>query len=102
LHTLHTPPTNAHTPRHTTARLPLAHALAHRQTINRAMHEAGCAKVDVLEKKEEASPGAALLGDVADDVSADLCILSSECIHSKRVDANLLAEFVNCPLLLLP
>jgi hypothetical protein len=35
-------------------------------------------------------------------VGADLVLLSSEAVHGKRVDANLLAEFVSCPLLLLP
>jgi hypothetical protein len=35
-------------------------------------------------------------------VGADLVLLSSEAVHGKLVDANLLAEFVSCPLLLLP
>jgi hypothetical protein len=39
---------------------------------------------------------------VADEVNADLVILSSEAVHAKHVDANLLAEFVPCPVLLLP
>jgi len=42
------------------------------------------------------------LGDVADDVKADLVLMSSEAVHAKFVDANQLAEFVSCPLLLLP
>lgn len=41
-------------------------------------------------------------GDVADEIAADLVVLSSEAVHSKHVDANLLAEFVPCPVLLLP
>ena len=41
-------------------------------------------------------------GDVADQSSADLVIMSSEAVHAKIVDANLLAEFVPCPMLLLP
>lgn len=41
-------------------------------------------------------------GDVADEVGADLLIMSVEPVHAKIVDANLLAEFVPCPMLLLP
>lgn len=41
-------------------------------------------------------------GDVADQVEADLVVMSSEAVHAKHVDANLLAEFVPCPVLLLP
>lgn len=41
-------------------------------------------------------------GDVADELSADLLIMSVEPVHAKSVDANLLAEFVPCPMLLLP
>eukprot|EP00884_Botryococcus_braunii_P005233 jgi/Botrbrau1/14710/Bobra.0108s0060.1 len=40
--------------------------------------------------------------DVADEISADMLVLSSTMIHSKAIDANLLAEFVPCPVLLLP
>jgi hypothetical protein len=41
-------------------------------------------------------------GDVADEVAADMVVVSSEAIHAKYVDANQLAEFVSCPLLVLP
>lgn len=41
-------------------------------------------------------------GDVADQVGANIVIMSVEAIHAKLVDANLLAEFVPCPMLLLP
>ena len=41
-------------------------------------------------------------GDVADEIGADLIILSSAAIHGKHVDANLLAEFVPCPMVLMP
>ena len=41
-------------------------------------------------------------GDVADEVEADLVLLSTEAVHAKHVDANQLAEFVSCPLMLLP
>lgn len=63
--------------------------------------------VEVVEFKlvsasEEDSNSSAIVGDVADEVGADLVILSSEAVHAKHVDANLLAEFVPCPVLLLP
>ena len=32
-----------------------------------------------------------------DQIEADLVLLSTEAVHSKAVDANLLAEFVDCP-----
>ena len=46
--------------------------------------------------------GSVAVGEVADSLSADLVVLSSEAVHAKRADANLLAEFVPCPVLLLP
>lgn len=41
-------------------------------------------------------------GDVVDEINADLLVLSSDTVHDKTIDANLLAEFVSCPVLLLP
>lgn len=41
-------------------------------------------------------------GDVADEINADMVLLSSEAVHAKHVDANQLAEFLSCPVLLLP
>lgn len=41
-------------------------------------------------------------GDFADEINADVVVLSSEAVHAKHVDANQLAEFVSCPVLLLP
>lgn len=66
----------------------------------RSLHEAGCEAVDILEKSMES--GSVLVGDVADEIAADLVLVSSEAVHTKQVDANLLAEFVPCPVLLLP
>ncbi|CAG9465831.1 unnamed protein product [Pedinophyceae sp. YPF-701] len=52
---------------------------------------------------EEAGPGAAVVvGDLADELDADLVVLSADACHMHSVDANLLAEFVPCPLLMLP
>ena len=39
-------------------------------------------------------------GDLADELKADMVIVSSEAVHRKYVDANQLAEFVSCPVLL--
>ena len=36
-------------------------------------------------------------GNAVDQIEADLVLLSTEAVHSKAVDANLLAEFVTCP-----
>eukprot|EP00879_Flechtneria_rotunda_P000616 GHRR01000728.1.p1 GENE.GHRR01000728.1~~GHRR01000728.1.p1 ORF type:complete len:176 (+),score=43.33 GHRR01000728.1:231-758(+) len=70
------------------------------QLINKSLHEAGCDQVEILEKSMES--GSVLVGDVADEIAADLVVVSSEAVHTKQVDANLLAEFVPCPVLLLP
>ena len=56
----------------------------------------------LLEKLGEGSKPTAIIGEVADDLSLDLVVLSMEAIHSKHIDANLLAEFIPCPVLLLP
>jgi len=45
---------------------------------------------------------AAAVGDAAAEAGATLCMMSSDVVHGGAVDANLLAEFVDCPLLLLP
>lgn len=66
----------------------------------RQLHEAGCQDAEILEKAM--SSGSVLVGDVADEIGADLVLISSEAVHGKLVDANLLAEFVPCPVLLLP
>lgn len=71
------------------------------ETITWHLREGGVSEFDVLQRKatEYAS---VVIGDVADEVSADLCLVSSEAVHSKYVDANQLVEFVPCPLLVLP
>lgn len=46
--------------------------------------------------------GSVAVGEVADTVEADLLVLAAEAIHERHVDGNLLAEFVSCPVLLLP
>ncbi|KAA3457563.1 UspA [Gossypium australe] len=56
----------------------------------------------LLERLGEGSKPTAIIGEVADDLNLDLVVMSMEAIHSKHVDANLLAEFIPCPVLLLP
>lgn len=64
--------------------------------------EGGFQEFTLLEKLGEGSKPTAIIGEVADDLGLDLVVLSMEAIHSKHVDANLLAEFIPCPVLLLP
>ncbi|KAL9229604.1 hypothetical protein vseg_005054 [Gypsophila vaccaria] len=66
------------------------------------LSEGGFQEFKLLEKLAEGSKPTAVIGEVADDMSLDLVVLSMEAIHSKHVDANLLAEFIPCPVLLLP
>ena len=56
----------------------------------------------MLERLGEGSMSTAIIGEVADDLNLDLVVMSMDAIHSKHVDANLLAEFIPCPVLLLP
>lgn len=62
----------------------------------------GFQEFKLLERLGEGSKPTAIIGEVADDLNLDLVVLSMEAIHSKHVDANLLAEFIPCPVMLLP
>ncbi|XP_022739555.1 uncharacterized protein LOC111291797 isoform X2 [Durio zibethinus] len=62
----------------------------------------GFQEFKLLERLGEGSKPTAIIGEVADDLNLDLVVISMEAIHSKHVDANLLAEFIPCPVLLLP
>lgn len=67
------------------------------------LSEGGFQEFRLLERLGEgSSKPTAIIGEVADDLNLDLVIISMEAIHSKHVDANLLAEFIPCPVLLLP
>ena len=55
-----------------------------------------------MERLGQGKKPAAIIGEVADEMNMDLVVLSMEAIHAKHVDANLLAEFIPCPVLLLP
>ncbi|KAF5735921.1 hypothetical protein HS088_TW14G00051 [Tripterygium wilfordii] len=66
------------------------------------LSEGGFQEFKLLERLGEGSKPTAIIGEVADELNLDLVVLSMEAIHSKHVDANLLAEFIPCPVLLLP
>ncbi|XP_042418854.1 uncharacterized protein LOC122007135 [Zingiber officinale] len=66
------------------------------------LSEGGFKEFGLMERLGEGKKPTAIIGEVADDLNLDLVVLSMEAIHSKHVDANLLAEFIPCPVLLLP
>ncbi|CAN1134402.1 hypothetical protein LINPERPRIM_LOCUS16119 [Linum perenne] len=66
------------------------------------LSEVGFKEFKLLERFGEGKKPTAIIGEVADDLNLDLVVISMEAIHSKHVDANLLAEFIPCPVLLLP
>ncbi|CAM8957788.1 unnamed protein product [Rhodiola kirilowii] len=66
------------------------------------LSEGGFQEFTLLEKLGDGNKPTAIIGEVADDLNLDLVVISMEAIHSKHVDANLLAEFIPCPVLLLP
>lgn len=75
-----------------------------RTCLCRELRNLGIQEFECLEEEIEANvgKGSVAVGDVADQVQADLVVMSTEAVHAKHVDANLLAEFVPCPVLLLP
>ncbi|TQD85752.1 hypothetical protein C1H46_028668 [Malus baccata] len=62
----------------------------------------GFQEYKLLERLGEGNKPTAIIGEVADDLNLDLVVISMEAIHSKHIDANLLAEFIPCPVILLP
>ncbi|XP_075091303.1 uncharacterized protein LOC107826763 isoform X2 [Nicotiana tabacum] len=66
------------------------------------LSEGGYQEFKLLERLGEGSKPTAIIGEIADEMNLDVVIMSMEAIHSKHVDANLLAEFIPCPVLLLP
>ncbi|XP_022145250.1 uncharacterized protein LOC111014750 [Momordica charantia] len=66
------------------------------------LSEGGYQEFRLLERLGEGSKPTAIIGEVADELNLDLVVISMEAIHSKHVDANLLAEFIPCPVMLLP
>jgi hypothetical protein len=66
------------------------------------LSEGGFTEFGLMERLGEGKKPTAIIGEVADELELDLVVLSMEAIHSKHVDGNLLAEFIPCPVLLLP
>ncbi|KAJ1290632.1 hypothetical protein BS78_02G259500 [Paspalum vaginatum] len=66
------------------------------------LSEGGFSEFGLMERLGEGKKPTAIIGEVADELELDLVVLSMEAIHSKHVDGNLLAEFIPCPVLLLP
>ncbi|PWZ12959.1 hypothetical protein Zm00014a_004638 [Zea mays] len=66
------------------------------------LSEGGFSEFRLMERLGEGQKPTAIIGEVADEWDLDLVVLSMEAIHSKHVDGNLLAEFIPCPVLLLP
>ncbi|XP_078173256.1 cell wall integrity/stress response component [Carex rostrata] len=66
------------------------------------LSEGGFKEFGLMERLGEGKLPTAIIGEVADELNLDLVVLSMESVHSKHVDANLLAEFIPCPVLLLP
>ncbi|KZV42244.1 hypothetical protein F511_13343 [Dorcoceras hygrometricum] len=66
------------------------------------LSEGGYQEFKLLERLGEGNKPTAILGEVADEMNMDLVVMSMEAVHSKHIDANLLVEFIPCPVLLLP
>ncbi|MCL7031026.1 hypothetical protein MKW94_011664 [Papaver nudicaule] len=67
------------------------------------LSEGGFQEFRLIEQLGSGSkPPTAVIGEVADELNSDLVVISMDSVHSKHVDANLLAEFIPCPVLLLP
>lgn len=69
--------------------------------LSMSLKENGCHDFEVLDQVAPTSAAAAC-GEVADARQADLLVVSSDAVHAKALDANHLAEFVGCPIMLLP
>lgn len=74
--------------------------------VKNELEALGLRDVQILEEEIGDSAGgkqqSVAVGEAADTFHADLVVMSTSCVHEKHVDANLLAEFVPAPLLLLP
>lgn len=71
-------------------------------SIHWHLAQGGFEEFSLMERLGEGKKPTAVIGEVADDLNLDLVVISMESIHSKYVDGNLLAEFIPCPVLLLP
>uniref|UniRef100_A0A1J3CZN6 UspA domain-containing protein n=1 Tax=Noccaea caerulescens TaxID=107243 RepID=A0A1J3CZN6_NOCCA len=66
------------------------------------LSQGGFEEFKLLERLGEGKKATAIIGEVADELRMELVVMSMDAIHSKFIDANLLAEFIPCPVLLLP
>jgi hypothetical protein len=79
-------------------------ALARAQQVEEELAAKGLQDVAFIEETIEQSggKGSVAVGEAVDSVGADLVVLHSAAVHDHMLDANLLAEFCDAPLLLLP
>eukprot|EP00803_Ostreobium_quekettii_P007694 evm.model.scf_696.3 EVM.evm.TU.scf_696.3 scf_696:32247-36513(+) len=74
---------------------------ARSEAVSNDLRYRGCSDFQLL-CKELDTKCSVVVGEVADEIEADLVVISSDSVHKKTVDANLLAEFVPCPVLMVP
>ena len=74
------------------------------ELVQRQLEDRGLSELAFIEESIEHSSGkgSVAVGEAADTLGADLVVMSSAAVHERHVDANLLAEFVPAPVLLLP
>jgi len=74
------------------------------ELMQRQLEDRNLGELSFIEEKIEPSSGngSVAVGEAADTLGADLVVLSTAAVHERHVDANLLAEFVPAPVLLLP
>lgn len=74
------------------------------ELVQRQLEDHGMRELAFIEESIEHSSGkgSVAVGEAADTVNADLVVMSTAAVHERHVDANLLAEFVPAPVLLLP
>jgi hypothetical protein len=71
--------------------------------VKKELDSLGIEDVQILEEHVvDTSKASVAVGEAADEFCADVVVMSANAVHEKYVDANLLAEFVPAPLLLLP
>lgn len=71
--------------------------------VKKELESLGIEDVQILEEQVvDTSKASVAVGEAADEFGADVVVMSANAVHEKYVDANLLAEFVPAPLLLLP
>lgn len=78
--------------------------VARAQRVQEELANRGLNDVSIIEETIEQSKqrGAVAVGEAVDSVGADLVLMHSAAIHDSFVDANLLAEFCDASVLLLP